>query len=44
MSRADIPRRGASIGSINSVASVDEVIKSTQQETRAILEKVRDGI
>ncbi|KAJ6072568.1 hypothetical protein N7467_010653 [Penicillium canescens] len=32
---------GASIGSINAVASVDNVIKCTQQETRAILERVR---
>ncbi|KAJ5317244.1 hypothetical protein PENANT_c045G05740 [Penicillium antarcticum] len=32
---------GASIGSINAVASVDDVIKYAQEETRAILERMR---
>ncbi|KAJ5776003.1 uncharacterized protein N7511_001014 [Penicillium nucicola] len=32
---------GAGIGSINAVASVDDVIKCTQQQTRTILDRVR---
>jgi hypothetical protein len=35
---------GASVGSINEIVSVDDVIKTTQQEVRTILERMKAGL
>jgi hypothetical protein len=36
--------RGASVGSIKAVVPVEDLIKTTHQEVRAILERVKAGL
>lgn len=36
--------RSASVGSINAVVRVDDLIKTTQHEVRAILKRIKEGL
>lgn len=40
----DLINSGASVGSINEVVSVGDVIKTTQQEAKTIWERMKAGL